>query len=265
MTRSVRLVLAAAVLVLPACRSDKLMLEYRFSPDTELTYRLTAEANASWQIGEPGEGSYDVTFDVTERVESVDAEGAVVSVEMKPLDVHETRLPSPGAEQRSFTIRVGSNGEVLEVLEVDGVPAAALEHDELAFIGTYRPPLPLDPVGLRQSWSARQEVNLDLISQAISTEGRLLGLRRDDHRLAELGYSGQGPLKWETTLAQGRAELDGLTTTEGEAEFDIDGGYLRSATSTTSGEFDVRVVPSSGNVPVTGTLHLDLVLHILKT
>jgi hypothetical protein len=253
------------MLLLPACRSDKLSLEYRFSPDTELTYRLTAEADASWEIGEPGQGSYEVTFDVTERVESVDDEGAVVSVEMSPLEVHETGLPSPGAEQRSFTLRVGSNGEVLEVLDVNGVPAAALDHDELAFIGTYRPPLPLDPVGLRQSWSARQVVNLDLISQAISTRGRLLGLRRDDHRLAELGYSGEGPLKWETTLAQGQAELDGSTTTRGEAELDVDGGYLRSATSTTSGDFDVRVVPSTGNVPVEGTLHLDLVLRIRKT
>lgn len=254
-----------ALLALPACRSDKISLEYHFVPDTELAYRLTAEANASWQIGTPGEGSYDVTFDVTENIEAVDDDGAVVLVDMKPVDVHENGLPSPGAEERTFKLRVGSSGEVREVIEVDGVPAAALDHDELAFIGTYRPPLPLDPVGLRQSWSARQVVNLDLISQAISTKGRLLGLRRDGDRLAELGYSGEGPLHWQTALAQGQADLDGSTTTHGTAELDVDGGYLRSATSTTRGDFDVKVVPSTGNVPVTGTLHLDLVLHIEKT
>jgi hypothetical protein len=265
MPRLLRSLLVVAVLALPACRSDKLTLKYHFDSGSQLTYRLTADANAAWEIGAPGHGSYRVTFDVIETVESVDAEGAVVSVDMKPLDVEESGLPSPGAEERTFTIRVGSNGEVLEVLDVEGVPAAALDHDELAFIGTYRPPLPLDPVGLRQTWSARQEVSLDLISQAIATQGRLLGLRREGHRLAELGYTGSGPLEWETTLAQGQAQLDGSTTTEGEAEFDVDGGYLRSATSTTSGEFDVRVVPSSGNVPVTGTLHLDLVLHVDKT
>ena len=265
MPRLLRSLVVIAVLSLPACRSDKLALEYRFEPGSQLTYRLTADADASWEIGTPGNGSYHVTFDVIESVESVDSDGAVVSVDMKPLDVEETGLPSPGAEERTFTIRVGSNGEVLEVIDVDGVPAAALDHDELAFIGTYRPPLPLDPVGLRQSWSARQEVNLDLVSQAISTEGRLLGLRRDDHRLAQLAYSGSGPLDWETSLAQGRAELNGATTTEGEAELDVDGGYLRSATSMTSGDFDVRVVPSSGNVPVTGTLHLDLVLEVEKS
>ena len=255
----------AALLLLPACRSDKVTLEYRYTPAAELAYRLTADANASWEIGTSGEGSYQVTFDVIETIQSVEPDGAVVSVTMKPIEVHENGLPSPGAEERTFTLEVGSNGEVREVIAVNGVPAAALDHDELAFIGTYRPPLPLDPVGLRQSWSARQIVNLDLISQAISTKGRLLGLRRDDQRLAELGYSGEGPLHWQTTLAQGDADLDGSTTTEATAELDIDEGFLRSATSTTAGDFKVRVTPSTGNVPVTGTLHLDLVLHIDKT
>jgi hypothetical protein len=257
-----RLLLLPALLALPACRSDKLALEYHFVPDTRLGYRLTADAAASWDIGGQGSGSYTVTFDVVERIQSVDSNGATVSVVMTPVDVEESGLPSPGSEERSFTLEVGPNGEVLEVLEVDGVAAAALDHDELAFIGTYRPPLPLDPVELRQSWNARQKVNLDFVSQELSTTGRLLGLRRDEHRLAELGYSGRGPLTWETTLPQGRADLAGSTTTEARAEFDIDGGYLRSASSTTAGDFDVRVIPTSGNVPITGTLHLDLELHI---
>jgi hypothetical protein len=108
-------------------------------------------------------------------------------------------------------------------------------------------------------------VNLDFVSQQLSTEGRLLGLRRDSHRLAELGYEGRGPLTWTTTLAQGDAELAGSTTTSGSATFDVDGGYLRTASSTTSGDFTVRVSPSSGTVPVNGTLRLDLKLHIEST
>jgi hypothetical protein len=257
-----RLGLASLLLLASACRPDQLDLRYRFTADDFLTYRLTAEADAFWDIGTPGAGSYSVTFRVSERIVSTDESGVVVAVTMEPEEVTEAGLPSPGSEDRSFTLRVGLNGEVKEVIQVDGVPATALDHDELAFIGTYRPPLPIDPVELHESWRARQEVTLAVLSQELETEGRLLGLRREDNRLAEIGYDGTGPLTWETTLPQGDAKLTGTTTTEGRALFDIDGGYLRAASSTTSGDFDVRVSPTSGNVPITGTLHLDLDLDL---
>src|SRR5918992_870322 len=210
-----RLGLAVLVLIAPACRPDDLALRYQFAGDAFRTYRLTADADAFWDIGTPGTGSYSVTFRVSERVISTDEAGAVVAVTMQPVEVTENGLPSPGSEDRSFTLRVGPNGEVREVIQVDGVPATALGHDELAFIGTYRPPLPLDRVELHETWRARQEVTLKVLSQELQTEGRLLGLRREDNRLAELGYEGEGPLTWETTLPQGEAKLTGTTTTEG--------------------------------------------------
>jgi hypothetical protein len=262
MARLVRFALACILLAAPACRPDELTLRYRFAPGSLLTYDLTAAANAVWDIGSPGTGSYRVTFRVTERIISVDDAGAVVAVSMQPEEVQEKGLPSPGSEDRSFTLRVDESGKVRDVIEVDGVPATALDHDELAFIGTYRPPLPLEPVGLHDAWRARQEVSLEVLSQQLATRGSLLGLKRADHRLAELGFSGEGPLTWETTLPQGDARLTGDTTSTGSAELDIDGGYLRSASSITNGTFDVRVTPSTGNVPITGTLRLDLELDL---
>src|SRR5918992_1783460 len=213
-----RLAAVSLFLLTPACRPDELALRYRYETGAFLSYRLTATADAFWDIGAPGAGSYTVTFEVSERTVSTDPAGAVVEVTMEPLEVSERGLPSPGSEDRSFTLRVGPNGEVLEVIQVDGVPATALDHDELAFIGMYRPPLPLDRVELHETWRARQEVTLEVLSQELETEGRLLGLRREDHRLAELGYAGEGPLTWETTLPQGEARLTGRTTTTGRAE-----------------------------------------------
>jgi hypothetical protein len=147
-----RLCIACVLLVGAACRSEELALRYEFASDAFLSYRLTAEADAFWDIGTPGSGSYRVTFTVSERIVSTDENGAVVAVTMQPEEVSERGLPSPGAEDRSFTLRVGQNGEVREVIQVDGVPATALDHDELAFIGTYRPPLPIDPVELHETW-----------------------------------------------------------------------------------------------------------------
>ncbi len=173
------LLLAIACLALAACRSDTIDLTYRYPDDSEITYRLVARASAEWDIGGAGEGSYRVVFEVTERVQGDGGEGSLVAVTMTPISVRENRLPSPGANERSFRLRAGPNGEVLEVLELDGVEAAVLDPDELAFIGTYRPPLPLEPVTLGDTWTSEQEVDLEAVFQQVVTEGTLDALDRD--------------------------------------------------------------------------------------
>ena len=262
-----RLLGAASLLVLAmsACRPDTVNLGYRYPPDGAITYRMQAHATASWNIGGEGGGEYDVTFEVTETVGSSDEGTATVSVVMVPLEVQERGLPSPGSKERSFALEIGPNGEVLEVLEVDGVAADALDPDELAFIGTYRPPLPPEPVTLRDTWRAEREVALGAVFQQVVSEGELEGLRRDaDGKIAHLRYEGEGPLVWTTTLPQGEAELTGEAVTASTADLDIDGGFLRAARSSTEGIFDVRVDPGGGRAPIVGTLELDLDLTLEK-
>lgn len=249
-------------LLLPACRSDEVMLSYRYEAGSSLTYLMTARARASWDIGTTGEGSYETTMEVTETIESV-GEGAVVSVVMTPIDVAEEGLPSPGTEERSFSLRIGPNGEVLEVLEVDGVPASALDQEQLSLIGTYRPPLPLEPVGLGDTWRSEQQVELPSAFQQVVTTGELEGLKVDPAgEIAEISYDGGGPLAWTTSLAQGNAELEGSTSSTSSATLDIEGGYLRAASSRLAGNFEVRAVPVSGGAPRSGTLHLELHLEL---
>ena len=142
------LFLLLAGVALNACRPDTVELNYHYPEQTVITYRMDAAASARWDIGGEGSGSYHVVLDVTERVSGEENGGAVVTVEMMPISVDEDNLPSPGSDPRSFSLRIGPSGDVREVIEVDGVPATALDPDELAFIGTYRPPLPLEPVGL---------------------------------------------------------------------------------------------------------------------
>ena len=255
----------AIAALLSACRPDTVELAYQYPASNSISYRMQATANASWDIGGPGRGSYDVTFEVTETVESVEEDGVVVSVVMvpDPERVQERGLPSPGTTERSFALRIGENGEVLEVLEVDGVTSEALDPDELAFIGTYRPPLPEDRVRLRDEWQAETAVELDAVFQQVLITGELEGLRRDaDGRVAELRYSGEGPLVWTTTLPQGEAELTGTGTTSSTADLDMDRGSLRSARSSTNGEFEVRVDPGGERAPIVGTLELDLDLTL---
>ena len=263
MRRNLCLVAAFALAVLPSCRPDTVDLNYRFDEGAEFVYRLHADAQASWDIGGSGGGTYAVTFEVRERVESTDPTGAVVSVEMTPREVREEGLPAPGSEPRSFEIRVGQDGEVLEVVEVDGVPAASLDTDELAFINTYRPKLPVDRVRIADTWESQQEVRLGSLFQEIVTVGSLEGLDEDAKgAVAEIGYTGDGPLAWSTTLPQGEADLRGTGATTGDAVLDLSGGFLRSAASTTTGTFDVRVAAADGSAPLTGTLELDLRLTL---
>lgn len=254
---------AFSLLALVSCRPDTVQIEYRFPQDARLTYRLVAQAEAVWNIGSPGNGSYEVTFEVTEAIRSSDDDETIVAVTMEPVEVTEDGLPSPGAESRSFTLRVGTRGEVLEVLEVDDVPARALDADQLVFIGTYRPPLAVEPIRLHDEWEARQEVRTRSSFHQVATEGELVGLGRDeDGRIARLLYEGAGPLSWTTELPQGAAELTGSVRTRSRATFDMDGGFLRGSRSSTTGNFDVRVETEAGTLPLTGTLHLDLDLEI---
>ncbi|HEV2757604.1 MAG TPA: hypothetical protein VG318_17710 [Actinomycetota bacterium] len=253
-----------ALLAVPvACRPDTVALEYRF-PSGVREYRLEAAGSARWDIGGGGEGSYRVIFDVSERVREDDGDTAVVEVRMSPIEVVEDGLPAPGSGDRSFALRLDRYGGVPEVLEVDGVDVAELDPDELVFIGTYRPALPLDPVKLGGAWDSERLFDVGRVFQEIQARGTLESLYLDDDGpIAELSYTGEGPLRWTTQLPQGLAELVGTGTTEQHARFEIDEGVLREATSTTLGTFEVRVVPSGGaGTPLTGTLELELELEV---
>lgn len=268
MKQRISMILLSSLLLLGAgCRTDEVDLRYRLEENTVLKYRLTARADASWDIGGPGSGSYEVVFDVTEAIRSEDATGAVVDVVMVPVEggIKEDGLPSPGPDERVFSLRIGPNGEVLEILEVEGVPAAALDPDELAFIGTYRPPLPLDVIKLHGSWRSVQSVIVGDVSQDVETTGTLVGLDVEGGAaLAEIEYVGGGPLGYTTSLPQGKARLEGTAATNSSAEMNIESGSLEAASSTTSGDFTVSVTTASGEAPIRGELKLKLELDLEK-
>ena len=219
----VRILVVALALLLVGCRSDSVSLDYQYEPGSKLEYELIATARSSWDIAGRGEGSYKVTFDVSEVVESSNDEEAVIRISLTPTDVIERGLPSPGTNPRSFTLRVGTNGEVLEVVAVDDVPAETLDPDQLAFIGTYRPPLALDPVTLQDTWRSTQEVQVGPVFQQVDTLGTLEALDLDGQgKFARIDYTGDGPLSFTTTLPQGTAELTGSAKTTTAAIFDLD-------------------------------------------
>lgn len=250
------------LVALCACSPDTADLVYHYDEGSEHIYVLTVNAAADWDIGAAGEGSYLAVFEITERILSEGPDGSEVAVTMHPTRIEEEGLPAPGSADRIFTLVVGPGGEVEDVLDVDGVLATELDPDELSFIGTFRPPLPLERVGVEDTWRSSQEVQLGQVFQQVTTTGRLAGLAEDEAgRLASLSYEGGGPLVWTTALPQGNAEMTGSAETETEAIFEIDAGILRSAATRTDGRFEVRVVPEDG-LPVTGTLSLTLQLDL---
>lgn len=253
-------VLSYLLLVLAACRSDTVDLAYRF-PEGTRHYRLEGEISSRWDIGTSGGGSCHVVLDVEESVREQDGDAAIVEVSMSPVDVEEDGLGCPRGG--GFALEVDTDGRVLEVLEVEGVDAAELAQEEEAFIGTYRPTLPGEPVALGDVWQSELEPAVGSLAQ-LATRGELESLYMDDDGpVAELSYRGSGPLEWQTELPHGTAGLGGTATTTATAKFDVDRGVLLSATSVLRGDFDVRVLPSSGGrTPLTGTLSLDLELTV---
>lgn len=259
----VRLLVLVFLLAAIACRPDTVDLTYRFNEGDTHTFELTADATASWDIGGEGEGSYTISFLVTESVLSASADEATIEVTMSPVNVTEEGLPSPGPEDRSFTMRVGQNGRVREVLQIDGLTADSLDPSDIAFIGLYRPPLPVDRVRLGDRWITDQDLSLGGIAQKIKGEGLLERFSVvDGSKRAALSYEVSGPIEWSTQLPQGVAELTGSSETTAYAELDIGNGQLRSARSATRGDFDVLVLAGEGRGPVEGTLRLDLELNL---
>lgn len=256
--------LLATFLALGACRPETVDLAYRFEQGDELRYRLAATASADWNIGgQRGQGSYEISFDVTESVASVEEDAVLVSVVLDATAVEENGLPSPGLGRTSFTLDLAPTGGVTEVLEVDGVPARAVDPDQLALVGSYRPPLPDRPVRLRDEWRSTQELNLANVRRTVTSDGTVEALGRDvGGSVAHLRYEAEGPLLWTTQLPQGAAQLAGVASSSGTAVLDIDHGFLREASSSTEARFDVTVKPVSGEAPIAGMLDLRLDLEL---
>ena len=262
-TRPVPTRLAAGLLVVAAvtagCRPDTVALVYHFQEGREFRYTLTAEGQVDYRFTTTtGSGSYVAVFDVAETVESVEGDAAVVSVSMTPVRSVENGLQSPAGEELSFRSRIGPNGEVLEVLELNGVPASELSPEQIALIGTMRPKLPLEDETIGATWDAGQEFPLSSTFSEVATRGELEGLDVDSEgRVAEIGFNGGGPLSGTIAIAGGNAELTGTLEVSGDAVLDVDGGFLRSATTSNAGDFQARLVPVN-EAPLTGAIHLEL-------
>lgn len=261
MGKVVRLPAVLALTLLASCLPDTVLLSYRYAEGTELVYVMSVEARSSWDMsdGTSGSGSYSASFAVTETVGEVDEQGGLIEVVMRPTEVTERGLPSPGRGIRAFTVRVAPDGTVVRVLRVNGVPAVDLDPEEIAVIGTFRPPLPHEDVALGDTWSARREVGSDHSLQQIALKGRLGALGVDaagDY--ARIVLTGTGPVVWTTELPQGRANLTGDASVRSRATVGIGVGDLRTAATAISGDLEIRIVPEGVGVPITGRLTLDL-------
>ncbi|MDQ3954771.1 MAG: hypothetical protein M3285_04385 [Actinomycetota bacterium] len=261
--RRISWALVAGALLLPSCRSDAVTLAYQFPQDSSLTYELVASAKATWNLeGTTGEGSYEVTYRVSEQVQESDGEGAVVAIQLQRTAVEEDNLPAPG--DTSFTVRVSSDGSVVEVIEVNGVTAGLLAREQRSIIRTYRPQLALEPVRLYKQWAPEQAFQGSEFEQ-VKLLGKLAGLDTDEEGdFAELSFSGTGPLLGTAQVAEYSAELDGALDTSIDAVLDLDAGVLRSSSSFTNYDFDVSITPEDASSPIAGTLHIEEKLDLQK-
>ena len=264
----------AVVSLLPvSCRPETVALAYKFPEGSSLNYEMVSRVEARWDFGSQegeseeatassGEGSYEVVFDVTEEVQSVEEDGAVVALQLQRTSVEDDNLTPPS--DSSFTVKVNEFGSVTEVIEVDGVAANLLEPEQKSVIRTYRPLLAVEPVRLYQEWPGSQEFQGPEFEQ-LTLVGRLEKLDRDDQGdFAELSYSGSGPLIGAFELPEGNAELSGSAETTGEAIIDLDDGLLRTATSTTRYEYEATVVPLAAGTPLTGPLTVEQELELTR-
>ncbi len=257
--------LLALSLIFVACRPDTIVLTYRYAVGETHSASLTATALAGWTFsdGTRGHGTYRMTAEVEETVRSVDADGAILDVLIRPDEITEQNLSSPGSEVRAFSLRVDATGRVVRVLSVGGSPAIDLTPEETAFIGSFRPLLPAGEVEVGEDWQARGTAGASMFDQS-TTVGALTGLDRiDGTPCARIATSVDGPAVWRTTLPQGDASLTGTVSSSGTALMDLDRGRLREARIEVNGSFEVRIAqPDRSEQPLAGVLDLSLQIEV---
>lgn len=250
-------VAAIGLLVLVSCSKETVEPVYSYPAGTA-RYRLEATGAARWNVGGRDSGSYRISYRVKETIRRTGS-GALVTLELTPTDVEQDKLLPLGSETRSFTLRLGAKGEVLEVVEVDGLPPRDLNPDELTLIAAFRPPLPIGAVAVRDRWRSDQAVELDGVSERLTTRGRLDALGVDSAgEFARLSYEGSGTLTGRPSFEFGRAGLEGPITTRGTGIFDLGGGFLRQGRLVTTARFEVELDRRRQLPAIVGTMRTEL-------
>ena len=243
-----RTVLLAVLLVLVAagqgCSDQRVRVTFR--PDDGARYRYEIRVRSTSDIEldgrDPEHREDDLVLEASHRVLSAGRDGSRVEVVLRPRN-------DPGAA-RTFVVRFDRAAQLSEVQRIEGLPADVLGELGLSEIFPAAAGAPPDrAIGPGDGWKIDEELRLPGLSATrLTGTGRLVQLGVvGGNDVATLTSRTELPIRRRTSRGDGEIELRGAQRTRSTASHRLDDGSVERADAVTAGEFDLRLLPPSGD------------------
>lgn len=263
-----RRLLAALVpllLVLGACRSSEVVLDYRLAQGRPLQYSLRLDARIEQTLEERTRVEHvEATFRAGQEIlEELPGGAARARMTLDPIALRVDDEPQNVGSGQEFVVMLGPEGEVESVEETttgiaESLPPVGIER----LLPRLRPVLPPEPVDPGETWSSETRIADEDGTFSIDARSRLVTLDRvGGRRSALVRTTYTSPVDRREVFANAVADLRGRDVGTQEAWFSLE-GFLIRAEGDSVGRFDVAFRPPGGEetgVEVAG--HLVVRLH----
>ena len=256
------------LLLLPACRSDRVALTYRLDQGVRLEHRLTLEASVVRTLaGETRREEIAATFTAAQEVVGPSDQGGVeAAISLVPEGLEVDGRPVDIGPAQEFAVRLGEDGRVVAVEAAADEGTEALDPVGLErILPRLRPVLPGRPVTPGDAWRSETEFTDEQGRFSLRTRSRLDQLGVTDGREAALVRTTyQSPVQRQEVFANAVAQVTGSDVGAQEAWFALD-GYLVRAVGDSVGTYRVTFTPpeeEEGLAPVRGALRVRLHLEM---
>ena len=237
-------------LLLSACASDRVPLEYRIEPGRRLEHRLVLHADITRTLqGQTRREQVVATFRAAQEVlTALESGGAEATVSLVPESLEiDGRAVDPGPDQE-FGVELAPDGRVVAITGGGRTEEALGPVGLERLLPRLRPVLPGHPVRPGDSWRSDTEFVDESGAFSFSASSRLRQLGYvDGHRSALVRTTYESPVDRQEVFQNAVARMEGTDVGAQEAWFALD-GFLVRATGDSVGSYRVTFTPPGGEV-----------------
>ena len=249
------LVLAALLCTtLVACRPDTVRVAFQPPVGARFRYQVDVEKVRTIRLGSeaPQRTVDNARIEADETVLASGSEGIRVRVELR----------RGGSVPRTFVVLFDRAAQLTAVESIEGLPASILEPFGLSeiFPAAAGAP-PARPLAAGERWSIDDRLRLAGAGDArLSGSGRLVSFGvANGRKVASIRSTTRLPVTTESALQGGRLSLQGTELTVSSATRELEDGAVETASSSTSGSYQVVLSPPVGQgVPVNGSMVIEV-------
>jgi hypothetical protein len=239
---------------LAACRPDTVRVAFQPPVGARFHYQVDVEKSRTITLGSeaPQRTEDSARIEAHETVLASGPEGIRVRVELRRGD----------SAPRTFVVLFDRAAQLTAVESIEGLPASILEPFGLSeiFPAAAGAP-PARPLAAGERWTIDDRLRLAGSPDArLSGSGRLVSFGvTGGRKVASIRSTTTLPVTTETALQGGRLSLQGTERTVSTATRELNDGAVETASSVTSGTYQVVLSPPFGQgVPVQGSMVIEV-------